>query len=176
MGRSRVPNPPAITTAFIPPFLLAAARESQNTEESGHYEIPEREREKEKEQGAGAHDPPIDAVGEAASPRGHGEADEQVPDGIGQDVPGEEQGDSRGPQLLRDKKVAQADRGPPDRPVGVRNRRHDAGEDRAEKTRAPAVAPPGPGSPLPSVHIEPKRPDFTDHPHRHPEKHRPPPQ
>src|SRR3990170_8237879 len=114
MGRSRVPNPPAITTAFIPPFLLAAACGSQNTEESGHSEIPEREREKKEEQGAGAHDPPVDAVGEAASPRGHGEADEQVPDGIGQDVPGEEQRNPCGPELPGDQEIPEPDRGPPD--------------------------------------------------------------
>src|SRR3989304_510623 len=113
MGRSRVPNPPAITTAFIPPCLLDAVYGSQNAKEPGHSEIPEREREKEEEQGAGAHDPPVDAVGEAASSRGHGESDEQVPDGIGQDVPGEEQGDSRDPQLLRDEEGAPDDRGAP---------------------------------------------------------------
>src|SRR4030043_1160288 len=121
MGRSLVPNPPAITTAFIPPCLLAAAYGSPNAEEPGHSQIPERDREKEEEQGAGPHDPAVDAVGEAVSPRGHGEADEQVPDGIGQDVPGEEQGDSRGPQPLRAEKAAQAARGPPDRPAGGRS-------------------------------------------------------
>jgi len=41
IGRSLVPNPPAITTPFIPTGLLTVICGSQQTKELGHSEIPE---------------------------------------------------------------------------------------------------------------------------------------
>src|SRR3972149_6008795 len=123
-GRILVPNPPAITTAFMI-GLLAMVSVSQQAEQLRHPEVPERQREEEKEAGADADDPAVDAVGEPSPPRGHGQADEQEPGDVGQNVAGEKEGNASEPLPTGERQGSHAERRPPQRPAGGGDRGDD---------------------------------------------------
>src|SRR5512134_4115257 len=107
-GRSLVPKPPAITTAFIgrPPGEVCRLQEP---EEPRKPHVSEGQGEEDQEDRAGADHPAVHAVGEPSAARRHRRPDEEVPRRVGEDVPGEEGGEAEWALPSGQDPVSQAD-------------------------------------------------------------------